>query len=509
MSTPKKWRLKFTAQHLLGNLATDLYQDPADCLQEIVRNGMCACMPNGKWAPSRGNVEISLVDHPLGPRSKTLVILDHGSGFTDPAIELYCTVGRAVGDKDVRHAGAADKRIGRFAAFALNGRCMDDQDITTGFYILTRTSPDGPVTMVSMIPEKIELNDGELVVKTISPTATELGPQKGIKGSFTAIVVPHSVFGTYEEIRKALLWRLPRKKDKMYHRLMVGDRQMMPPPLADKVVVLQDGGGRIEAYVDRVEDDASDGGIWFTDADTGIRVASARVLGHQRLPHPLWRPDLTGDIFVPGLLANQDTSRSGLSSRYLASAAWQRAAAFLYANVVPQIKPLMGDDDVFGRDASSRALLNLVQQCESVWGKAEGSKGGGILFEDLAKPKRVASGGGSSGHGKGGHGSHANPHSPGNGKPRALPVRIGDRTFVLDRRRMDPHVFAEVDIGIKDDVIHINDGKYEGMPTTMAARNEHILLMILQAAAEVAHPDDVPAMRRFVGLRRKEFLRAK
>ncbi|MBX4204831.1 MAG: hypothetical protein KW788_01420 [Candidatus Doudnabacteria bacterium] len=502
------WQLKLTARHILENLATDLYKDPGDCLAELIRNGLCACMPEGKWVPKLGHVEIFLVDnHPLGPKSKSLVILDHGSGFTQPAIRLYCTIGPAIGDPGSGHSGAAQKRIGRFSGPGLNQKSVDG-DISTGFYILTRTATEGPVVMVSMIPEKIELQNGAIVAETISETSAELGPQKGIKGSFTAIVVPNSVFHNYDQIREALMWRVPRKRDLMY-RLEVGGKQIVAPPLADKVVITQED-GPIETYLDRLDDrDDLNGGIWFTDANTGLRVASARVLGPQRLPYPLWKPDLIGDIFGRDFLANQDTARASFSSRYLSSAAWRRLTTYLVGQVVPKAKSLLGDDDVIGRDPASKSLISFIERCNHVWGKPDSNGGcGGILFED---GPRVRSRNGSGTHttnpeGKGTRGPQLNPNT--NGKPRVVQVRIGDRTFVLNKRPMDPRIYAEVDIA-NGQVIHISDGGYIAMPTTREARDEHVILKVLEAAGQAIYSDNPNEVRCFVAERRKDFLKSK
>ena len=86
-------RMRLTAQHLQKDLSSDLYRDHGDCIWEGVKNGACACMPNGIWKPSLARLEIFLVDnHPLGPKSKSLVLLDHGSGFTQPQIDQFCNV---------------------------------------------------------------------------------------------------------------------------------------------------------------------------------------------------------------------------------------------------------------------------------------------------------------------------------------------------------------------------------------------------------------------------------
>jgi hypothetical protein len=497
------WEFVLTADLILRNIVLDLYGGPARCLMEIVRNAVCAYMLKGKWKPKSAFVEIFLIDdHPVAPGSLSLVVLDHGSGITSANVKLYKKIGRAIEDNQRSHAGAADKRMGRFAAFGYNKRSMK-YDIETGFYVFTRTEDSGPVTMISMIPKDFEIHKGA-IVERIPGDSPKLGPQKGIKGSFTAVVTPHSFFEDYNQIREAVKWLIPRKKDLMF-RFEIGGRAIQPPPLFDEVSVIQDK-GPIEAWISRIEDPSDpDGGIWLADAETGFRVASARAIGQKYLPQPLWRSDAVGDIFLPRVLLFQDSSRSGVSNHYLESDEWMSHNAYLMGQVCPKVSALYGDEEAFGRDSASKSLLGLVKEFEDAWGRPEDVAGGdSILFEDIIRKRHTPTQPHPTPTPSKRHGMHLNPRTP---KPRALPVRIGNRTFVVSKRLMNPFVWAEVD-RLNGQVIYINDGVCEALPTTKEAIRVYQRLMFLWAAGQ-AESEDPAEIARFVGERCAELKQRK
>src|SRR4029077_7812051 len=119
---------------------------------------------------------------------------------------------------------------------------------STGFFVLTRTTAEGSVKKLSMVPKLMEEQSGALVVESIGSNSDELGQLKGIKGTFTAIITPYSIFETYEQIREAVKWHLPRKEDLMY-RLEIGGKRAWAPPLVDKINVAEEN-GKIEAHID-------------------------------------------------------------------------------------------------------------------------------------------------------------------------------------------------------------------------------------------------------------------
>lgn len=502
------WELYLTATHIMENLATELYASAGDCLWELVRNAVCACMPGDDWVPGVGDVEIFLVDnHPLSPKRKALVILDHGHGFTNEAIKLYCMVGSSLEDRKRSprgsNKGAAQKRIGRFSGLACNKACAEDHDPESGFFILTRTAASGPVKFVTMIPGEIERNRGRLTPQILGPTDLELGPQRGIKGSFTAIVIPNSVFSTHDEIRRALEWRIPRKPKQMF-KLLVGGKALTPPPLASRVSISQQNGGRIEAFIDRQDDEKAPGGIWLVDADTGLRVTHAPRLGPLAMPYPLWRHDLRGDIFIPDLLANQDTARAGLTSSFLKSQAWHRATAYLISQVVGPAKALLKDEDVFGKDLVDTLLQDFVDLCNETYGVPEATVGPVCAVPQKTpsppRPPSPATPATTRPHGDNGGGNHKN----GDGlSHRIKPVQIGNETYFLSKRLMNSRVFAAVD-NLNGTVIYLNNGGYAVMPHNKFAQKEHCLLKILEAVGQHHHPDNPSDVALFVADRLME-----
>ena len=505
------WRFYLTARHILENLATDLYQSWKDCLWEIVRNGVCACFPGTDWVPGVGFVEITLVEnHPLAPRSTALVILDHGTGFTDPSIKRFCHIGPSLDDTKQfgrgLHHGASQKRIGRFAAFALNRRCVEDEDTDSGFYILTRTSSEGPVKFVSMIPSEIERKEG-VEPREISPQSTEMGPLRGIKGSFSAIIIPNPVVKNYEEIREALKWRIPRKPGLMF-KLLIGGKQLNPPSLDSRVVVAEKTGS-IEAYLDRIPDRTEAAGIWLCDAETGLRVVFCPRLGHLLIPEPLWRTDLVGDIFIPDLLAHQDTARRSLNGKFLGGRKWKAHCAYLLAHVAPKARALVKKEDEFGSDAFTRLVKEFAEQCQEVFGPPEHSNGGTPWDHETAARKE-GSGEGTKRPGAGGGGGEKPSRQPDSEnketRPRSWPIRIGDQDYVLSKRALDPRFLAQVD-GNNKRVIYLNERGYAAMPRGQSAQVEHFLLKVLEAVGQAMHGSDPVAVTQFVAERRLEFLK--
>ncbi len=492
-------QLRITAGHLMENLAGSLYEDPGHCLWEIVRNGVVACMPEETWKPTIGDVDITIVDnHPLAPKGRALVVLDRGSGFTEPAIERFCSVGAPIRDEKRSrgtHSGAAQKCIGRFAAFALNKACFEG-DPQNGFYIFTRTASRGAITSIKMIPAEIE-RDGGPRKSSIDPDDTMLGPQKNIKGSFTAIVIPNPVFKNHEEVRMSLAWRIPRKQNQMF-KLIIGGKKLMPPPLASRISkeTLQ---GDVEVFIDRIDEQTTKTrgrGIWLCDGTTGLPITCATTL-HGQIPHPFWHMDLTGDIFIPGLLENQDTARSKLRRSFFHSAVWRRAMAYLVSQVAEDARALLGEEDVFGKDPFDRHITEFVEMCNQLWGVPK------LKSDDdfaVKSPHKRSSGGGS-GHGGSGGGS-------GNHRTRATPIRIGDKDFTISKRQLDGLILAEVD-ATNGTVIYVNVHGYESMPTSASARAEHILLKIVEAVGRYLFPSDSRAVTSFVGSIRREFLQRK
>lgn len=495
--------LTITGKHLLANLANDLYSNHGDCLWELVRNSVVACMLPDKWDPKRAHVEVNLhKNHSLAPNTLALEVFDKGCGIPLPRLK---TIGPSIGEGRNFH-GAAQKRIGRFAGLALNSRCYEDEDIETGFYIMTRTTSEGPVTLVSMIPALLEAR--KPVISTIDPDSIELGPRRGTKGTFTSIVVPYSVFKSNGEIRDALCWKIPRKEALMF-KLAVDGKELGPPPLASRIVDGQDVHLGVEAYIDKFDGDEATGeGIWLTDAATGLRVAFAPHISPSYLPYPLWRTDLIGDIFAPGLLENQDASRSSLNSKFFKSTQWKKTVGFLCAKIVPAVKALLGDTDVFHKNnAVERTALDFVNLCNKAFGSPTESNGP-EFFDDVftvRKPKESGSGsgGGKGSNGTGGGGGKTKKPSGGDViKPRVLPFNVDGETYLLAKLPADQRVFASMD-PLRTKVINLNS-RYVALPRQKDARLEHVVCMVLGAISHYKHPSDSFEATRWIAEQRQK-----
>lgn len=499
------WTFRITAHHLIDNISTELYHDPTDCLWEIIRNGAVACMPLNKWAPERVNIELWLIqNHPLGNQQPTLVVIDHGSGLTDPDIKRFCSIGPSIPDARAsrlkpRHSGAAQKRLGRFSAFALNRDCSEKHDVEAGFYIFTRTAPEGQVRFVPMIPSEIEDTQG-VPVREIHPRSTELGNLRDVKGSFTAVVIPNCVFTNEQELAEAVKWRLPRRADLAFKTIKINDRPIAAPALASRVTV--GTRGKIEAYLDRRPSEEKEGGIWLADAATSLRVAYAPRFGTY-LPSPLWHQDLIGDIFAPNLLANQDTSRSGLKNTFLRSKEWKDVMLYLAGHVCEAAKTLLGNQLAFGREKVSQAARDFAELCSSVWGEPTTSRGGVEVVNE--KPPSSSNGREKTGTGKN-KGRKPSPTSA--GRLRVLPFRIDGQTYLLSKRELDKWTLAQCEPN--GEVISFNDEEtYIALPTTKEARTEHVWLSILTAIATHLHPGDTKQIQVWVAEKRAQLLTAR
>ena len=258
-----KLQMKVTAFHMVDNLATGLYESEGQRVMELIRNSLVASMPTNKWEPKRAKIEVSLVpNHPLSPsKGVALVILDHGCGLTDPALERYFNwLGTPLAQlrqhQNGSYNGASQKGIGRLAALALNENCLHDDIMTRikhGYYLLSRTSKSGEVRFVPVIPERAETEQGFETERFISPTSTEMGSLKNIPGSFTSIIIPTPIFQSHGEIYDAVKWLLPREQDKMFD-LLIGGKTYGPPPLEmDINITSQDGRYRARLGVGNTE----------------------------------------------------------------------------------------------------------------------------------------------------------------------------------------------------------------------------------------------------------------
>lgn len=506
---PQVLNISLTARHMLEALANKLYRDFGACILELVRNSVVAYTGEDHWNPKLATVEINLYkNHPLSQGVTAIEVFDRGCGIPMARLEK---IGPGLNDQGSSH-GASQNRAGRFAALALNEKSAKG-DVNSGFYILTRTTKNGPVKMVSMIPAMLER--GDPTITDIDSDSIELGPRRGTKGSFTSVVIPNSVFATEAEIRDALSWKIPRNPDLMF-KLLIGGKELTPPKLATDVT-LQSESGDIKVFIGRCPD--GDGGIWFTDAQTGFRVAYAPSFHPKLLPEPLWRRDLEGDIFVPGLLKSQDLSRSGLSTKFFKSKQWEKVYMYLIGQVASKARNILGNETVFNKGtAANQAVLDFVDLCNQAYGPP--SNGDGPIFDvvddfnvKIVKKPGKGHGDGHGGGGGGGHGggTRVKPDNKTTDvirtrKPRVIPIKIGDDVFFLSKMPMDERTLAIVDPN-NGTVILLNSDRYCALPTRKDARLEHLILMILMAIGRHKFEADPEQMIMWIAERRGELLK--
>jgi hypothetical protein len=483
---------------LVRMIGLDLYRDAGRCACELCRNGMVACQTDrngGGWDPSRIAVELDIMArHPL-VGDDALVCMDHGHGFTKGDFDRFLTVGPdAIDDELVgRHGGASQKQLGRFAYFALRRDIGPD----LGFIILTRTSTEGPVRWFEVTPRAIKAQ--KIPHGTLAPDASELGRHQNPTGRFSIVVIPHPRFRSNDELRDELAPYLPRKRE-LCGTIIIGGKPFDPPPLASGAIV-KPPKVDLEAYLERVERGTS-GGIWLVDLTTGFRVGFCPSL-NAHLPYPLGRPDLGGDIFLPGLLAEQDTSRGGLRAEFLKGRTWQRFADLLIAHVVEQAKGLLDESDVVSTSSMGRLLSGeLADLFRRTYGDP-----------DLSNPPDGCGGfggsrGGGGGHGggHGGGGGKRGPRDPNReGKKHYVPLPIGGETWWVGITRDDVNLFAKADDGERK-VVWLN-AAYDVLPEGRSAQREHAMLGLLWAIARARSPFETKVAQQFVTERRRELLR--
>ncbi len=467
---------KVTAFHYVDNLGTGMYASEGQRGMELLRNAARPSMPDPKrWEPKRAKIELSLVtNHPLA-HGTAFLCLDHGRGLTDPDCDRYFNwlgtpMSKLRADAN-GSLGDSQKGIGRLAALALNEKCLDDdvmQRIQHGYYLLSRTSKTGKVRFVTFIPERVE-EEGIEIDRFIDPTSTEMGPLKGIQGSFTAIVVPTPIFKSHPEIYDSIKWFLPREQDKMFE-ISIGGKIVQPPPLEKDInITSQDGRYRARLGVGTNESD----GVWLCDDETGFRVASCQSMGSRLIPDPLWYPDLVGDIFAPGLLRHQNTARSTLAKEYTRSKnkEWQKLKMFLIGQVAPAAKQLIERDVIKGDAAET--LDELAEMFNDRFGEPEKDEEPPGEPRPPRKPHEPRPDG---------------PKKPGGGgggdgtRRRYISIKIRDEVYKLYYgQTLPPFVFAQVSSSDPKVVLANVRGGYKSLPDPKAARREHCLMQVLTA----------------------------
>ncbi|HPF95021.1 MAG TPA: hypothetical protein PLR08_00525 [bacterium] len=481
--------LKTNPRLLTEHLGRSLYEDTSLLVWEIVRNGLVACMPDPhKWAPKSTNVETRVMTgHPLCRAERALIVLDYGCGFTKNNIQRFYELGSGSNNAG-NNAGASQKRLGRLALFPLSASYRDDV-FDAPIFLFTRTTPTGNVTMVTL--SAASLCEGKVEEKTIKPNASELGPFVGIKGTFSMFVIPNTVVESNEELYDALKWRVPRDASKSVN-LTVNNQKVTPPALAKHAF---NAGNGITAYLDRNLDAGSiESGIWLCDAETGLRCSLATKLNPAFLPYPLNSPLLKGDIMIPGILQQQDTSRGNLNSSYLRSKAWTKIIDQLRLHLVSYASKILGDADEFkSRDPINKCIQEMVQAFTNAFGApiyqfGEGDEPFGATNNQptgstnnnpTPRPPRGD--------------KPSGPRSPTTEKPkrRGYAVHIGDHDYliVMTPRPSDKDVFGVLSVG--EDVRRLQfNPDYELLKKLKGpSQREHMFLRFIELIAEHEYPD--------------------
>ncbi len=513
----KGMQLKMHPMLLIELLGRDLYDDLASLIWELIRNALVACMADpDKWTPKSTKVETRVIKgHPLCRDSRALIVLDYGCGFTKNNIERFHELGNRLSRESAgSNAGASQKRLGRLALFPLSASYRGDV-VDAPIFLFTRTTPTGNVTMVTLSAQS--MSEGRIDAKSIKPSASELGPFVGIKGTFSMFVIPNTVVESNEELYDALKWRIPRNPS-MNVNLTVNDVRVEPPALPKHAFNVGSG---IMAYLDKNSDASSaEAGIWLCDAETGLRCSQATKLNTTHLPYPLNSPLLKGDIFIPGILRQQDTSRGNLSSSYLRSKAWKDTVDQLRLQLVSHATKLLGDADEFKpRDPVNKCWQDLIKTCNDAFGMPTRHVGTsdnpfGVSDEESEKIPPKPSSGTPTGSGTPGTRPTGTPKPGGTSgtntrpKTRGHVVRIGEHDYLIlmAPRPSDQDIFGTLSASEdgKDRQLHFNPD-YEILKKLRGpAQREHMFMRFIELIANLEYSDnDLRRQRHASQLRAK------
>jgi hypothetical protein len=340
-------------------LSLMMYSFPL-ALWELIKNAWDAGVRRGRniAGPFRSRIElITFEEHPLSPRSPALIILDNGEGMTQPSLERFLTIGADAGVSQT-HGMTDQKRIGRLAAFSLL------QNQSTGFYVLSSTGSVA-VDLYHVTPES--LSGGYITQQVISRQDSRL-VGRCPKGSFTMFVLPGVVRDvmSIDNVQRDLEWLIPRPRacaENTGMTLLFNGAVIQPPPLALKLKLEFDG---IVGYFER-DTRKNPQGIRLCDSATNTQVSAA--VRTRDIVYPCARPEITGDLFIPGLIENQNSSRDGLSPAFLRSSAWQRIQQILWNKFREPLCELLGDDGVVRSVVINRATNDVVSGFNKVWNK--------------------------------------------------------------------------------------------------------------------------------------------
>ncbi len=484
-------QMKMTAQLIMEGLGTGMYVDIHACMWEIIRNAACSHMPDPKvWTPGIGQADISLVtDFPMFRGIKTLIVRDYGRGFTEDDMNRFCYLGTP--SSHLRkypggtYGGASQKGMGRLAAFGLNKLSVEEGDTSTGFYVLTRTTKNGPVRFISVIPDEIMAHQSISSV-FLEEDSSDLGFLQNVRGSFTAVIIPYSMYDNVDQIKEGIKWRLPRQAEQSF-KLFVQGKRVLPPLLADKIN-FADPSGKIRLCADvKSKDSEHDGGLWITDLRTGLRVVDAtNLVAH--LPHPFGSREIIGDLFIEGVLGNQDSSRAGLRSEYLKSIFWRKVLVPYLLLISKEVLALLGQEEGGKQSQFKTTVTDIFAVFSRAWGNPVT---GGIenLFGDDKSDSGDNPPDKAEGKERGGQGA---PRTRGKSDPPSssgavvkkrtkvqnTAIRIDGQDYSVRFSGDQEYVFGTV----TENIIELNP-QCSGIPARKEPRSEYILNALLTAVA--------------------------
>jgi len=488
--------VRHTAALYTDLLARGMYAPP-DALWELVKNGMDAVyrLLNVRPQLTSRFVQIQLVQgHPLCPKDLALLVTDSGTGLTEVSLERYLTVG---GDDDTTTGLMDQKRIGRIAAFAL----MKREHQAAGYWVLSSTSATGQVMMMNVSPQA--LAQQELQMRDIPRDDIHLGGRCP-EGSFTTILIPHVMpqMRDLNRIRTALQWNVPRYTSEGGIQILVGDEEMVPPSLPRELVIhwqARTNTARVFSGREALEiesplslnpdpddiigffaktDEVERRGIRFNDATTRTRVAQALKM-IVSVPFPFGKTELDGDLFMGGIIRQQDTARTGFSPEFLASDEWKGAVQAFIEHFVKPLARLIGDDVVLRDDPLGRVMRQLVEAFRNVFGAPDRA----TRIPDGIQPPPGFDGdedGDQSPERSDEPVKHPKPHSRPKKKATPQLFKYKGVTYVLGTSREEPNVAAKF---YGPNTVCLNTRDYmtqQGLKNASAALRLYVLFSVIR-----------------------------
>lgn len=485
-----------SADLYVKGLGTEKYE-PHHGLFELIKNGISGSM-GSTWDPGKVHIDIQLVkDHPLGVRGTlTTSVLDRGFGITKDDEERLLQTGMRK-DRQRGRNPLSQKGLGVYGAFALHMGARRHEHLDhVSFKVLSRVRTSGPITVYTFSAKA--LSERKLLKSELHEDSPKLGHLRGIKGSFTCVIIPESYFTSPEHIRTELRPLIPLLQNNVIMDIAVHGKILQPLDLLVGTQRFEDHG--IVAYLKAVTDkEAQKAGVVLLDAQTGIHCTTAVKL-RDKIPYPFGRPDLLeGVIYLPGIIDQQEANRQGLNAMYLASPTWKRIYDVLDIKLGPRVRPLLGDRASTGRnDLAERLCSDVAGILRTTFGIPAMSAG--PVKQPDAKPSKHPD---TNSHGQG-NGSGANPSRP-HGNPQngtgirpdkkntknsALAFQVDGRIFQLEMSTSPgPTIFCQASEAVDDTGVLLVNPEYLGLNrSTTREVSALAMLMVLQAAAAVIHP---------------------